>query len=144
MVGSKTLILNPHARIYCQNESVVVDSLDSTHVFSGVGATIMRAVRYEFDGSSKIGEISQRNAISHSDLMATVSSLIDDRVLIDVTQLLAASHAESFLEYFYPLCDEWGRGIFSHPFWTEFSSGRLSSNTVTGGGGSSSLGGWVL
>lgn len=134
MKSISRFILSPHARIYRRDHDIIVDSPEALFEFTQRSATIMNYIKHEFDGTKPMDAIAEQFSISVRELASTVSVLVEHRVLIDVSPMINATSAMAFLDYYYPICDEWGRDIFTRPFWVDMMTGNAPAKMVLGWG----------
>jgi hypothetical protein len=134
LTSSSDPILSPHCRIYRSGGQVIVEGVDATYRFRGKGAMIVDAVKHHLDGTRSLDTIAEEVALPVAEIAAALSVLLETELLVDISDALNATSSHDFLEYYFRLCDDWGRGIFTRPFWLELMTGQASRALVLGWG----------
>jgi len=129
-----TLVLTPHARFFRTNNEYVLLTPNARYTFRERSADLFDKVKFLLDGSQSLKTVAERANVSFVELCQTLSLLVEDGGLRDVSALLAARTAEQFLDAYFPICDEWALDIFSYPFWQVTMSGQASPSTILGWG----------
>lgn len=126
---------SPHTRFYRLDDEYILSTLRADYRFINQSAEVFEKIKFLLDGSISLGKIAEITGIPLDKLISTLDILIgEDDAVRDVTDLMAADNAESFLPLYFQLCDKWAADIFICPFWEAMMSGNAPQSVVLGWG----------
>lgn len=127
-------LLSPEVTVDVGQEAVVASADEQEYVFVGDGARALAAVKHRLDGSASIATLAQGGGFSADLLIAMLSALAEDGLVLDARPVLDARSTDSFLDGFRRMCDLWAVEWQRTPFWRTMRSGDAARSLVLGWG----------